>query len=144
MSPLWARGFGSVVNTRLPTQGLRVRSPLTPTKITKRRYVLVLPRNNAPVYQCFTLGTLKNLVCHVWCKQTQYNFFTFERLESEPTTTFYCANYVPYESVIFQAYLLNFLLSWGKSKRFFSWKYKIVTIYIFVCTYVHGYKQNYT
>ena len=40
--------------------------PLTPTKITKRRYVLVLPRENAPVYQCFTLGTLKNLVCHVW------------------------------------------------------------------------------
>ena len=37
-----------------------------PTKITKRRYVLVLPRKNAPVYQCFTLGTLKNLVCHVW------------------------------------------------------------------------------
>ena len=31
-----------------------------------RRYVLVLPRKNAPVYQCFTLGTLKNLVCHVW------------------------------------------------------------------------------
>ena len=30
------------------------------------RYVLVLPRKNAPVYQCFTLGTLKNLVCHVW------------------------------------------------------------------------------
>jgi len=53
-------------NTRLPTQGLQVRSPLTPTKITKRRYVLVLPRKNASVYQCFTLGALKNLVCHVW------------------------------------------------------------------------------
>ena len=50
----------------MQTQGLRVRSPLTPTKITKRRYILVLPRKNAPVYQCFTLGTLKNLVCHVW------------------------------------------------------------------------------
>jgi len=24
-------------------------------------------------------------------KQTKYNFFTFVRLESEPTTTFYCA-----------------------------------------------------
>ena len=40
--------------------------PLTSTKITKRRYVLVLPKKNVPVYQCFTLGTLKNLVCHVW------------------------------------------------------------------------------
>jgi len=40
--------------------------PLTPTKITNRRYVLVLPRKNASVYLCFTLGTLKNLVCHVW------------------------------------------------------------------------------
>jgi len=29
-------------------------------------YCMVLPRKNAPVYQCFTLGTLKNLVCHVW------------------------------------------------------------------------------
>jgi len=36
------------------------------SKITERRYVLVLPMKNAPVYQCFTLGTLKNLVCHVW------------------------------------------------------------------------------
>jgi len=36
--------------------------------ITKRRYmyVLVLPRKNTPMYQCFTLGRLKNLVCHVW------------------------------------------------------------------------------
>ena len=24
------------------------------------------PEKNAPVHQCFTLGTLKNLVCHVW------------------------------------------------------------------------------
>jgi len=29
-------------------------------------YVLVLPRKNCPVYQCFTLGTLKNLVWHEW------------------------------------------------------------------------------
>jgi len=27
---------------------------------------MVLPKKNAPVYQCYTLGTLKNLVCHVW------------------------------------------------------------------------------
>ena len=40
--------------------------PLTPTKITKRRYVLILSRKNAPMYQCLTLGMLKNLVCHVW------------------------------------------------------------------------------
>ena len=39
---------------------------LTPTKITKRRYVLVLTRKNASVYQWFTLGTVKNLVCHGW------------------------------------------------------------------------------
>ena len=25
-----------------------------------------LPRKDVPVCQCFTLGTLKNLVCHVW------------------------------------------------------------------------------
>ena len=31
--------------------------PLTPTKITKRRYVLVFPGQTAPVYQCYTLGT---------------------------------------------------------------------------------------
>ena len=40
--------------------------PSLQLKITKRRYVLVLPRKKAPVYQCFTLGTLKSLVCHVW------------------------------------------------------------------------------
>ena len=40
--------------------------PPHPTKIYLRSYTLVLPRKNAPVYQCFTLGTIKNLVCHVW------------------------------------------------------------------------------
>jgi len=40
--------------------------PSLQLKLLKRRYVLVLPRKHAPVYQCFTLGTLKNLVCHVW------------------------------------------------------------------------------
>jgi len=25
-----------------------------------------LPRKSATVYQCFTLGTIKNLGCHVW------------------------------------------------------------------------------
>ena len=40
--------------------------PLTPTKITKRRYLLDHSRKYAPVYQCFTLGTFTNLVCHVW------------------------------------------------------------------------------
>ena len=40
--------------------------PLTSTENTKRRYVLALARKNASVYQCFTLDTLKNLVCHVW------------------------------------------------------------------------------
>ena len=40
--------------------------PSLQLKLLKRRYVLVLPRKNALVYQCFTLGTLKNLVCHVW------------------------------------------------------------------------------
>ena len=46
--------------------GIASSTPLTITKITKRRNVLVLPWKNAPVYQCFTLGTLKNLVCHMW------------------------------------------------------------------------------
>jgi len=60
--------------------------------------------------------------------------------------------YVPYDigglnnvcqSVIFQAILLNFLLCWGKSKRFlFSWEHNIFTIYVFVCTCVLGYKQK--
>ena len=31
--------------------------PSLQLKLLKRRYVLVLPRKNAPVYQCFTLGT---------------------------------------------------------------------------------------
>jgi len=54
----------------MPTQGLRVRSPLTPTKITKSRYVLVLSRKHAPVYQCFTLGTLEpGLSCVWWALQ---------------------------------------------------------------------------
>jgi len=32
---------------------------------TKSRYVLVITRKNVPVFRCYTLGTLKNLVCHV-------------------------------------------------------------------------------
>ena len=40
--------------------------PSLQRKLLKRRYVMVLPMKNAPVYQCFTLGTLKNLFCHVW------------------------------------------------------------------------------
>ena len=61
-----ARGFGSVVKHSTDDPGIASSIPLSPTKITKRRYILVLPRKNAPVYQCFTLGTLKNLVCHMW------------------------------------------------------------------------------
>jgi len=30
------------------------------------KIILVLPRKNATVHQCFSLGRLKNLVCHVW------------------------------------------------------------------------------
>jgi len=41
------------------------------TKITKSRYVLVLSRRNAPVYQCYTLGTLQNLVCHIMWRAFQ-------------------------------------------------------------------------
>ena len=61
-----ARGFGSVVKQSTADPGIASSIPLTPTKITKRRNVLVIPEKNAPVYQCFTMGTLKNLVCHVW------------------------------------------------------------------------------
>ena len=46
--------------------GIPSSTPLTPTKITKRRYVLVLPWKNVPVYHSFTMGTLRILVCHVW------------------------------------------------------------------------------
>ena len=60
--PTLAKGFGSVVKHSTADPGIASSVPLTPTKITKRRYVLVLPRKNAPVYQCFTLGSLKNLV----------------------------------------------------------------------------------
>jgi len=34
--------------------------PQNQLNISKRRYVLVLPRKNAPVYKCYTLGMLKN------------------------------------------------------------------------------------
>ena len=37
--------------------GIASLIPITPTKITERRYVLVIPRKNAPVYQRFTLST---------------------------------------------------------------------------------------
>jgi len=56
----------AVVKHSTANPGIASLIPLTPIKITERRYVLVLPRKNAPVYQCFTLGTLKNLVCHLW------------------------------------------------------------------------------
>ena len=59
-----ARGFGSVVKHSTADPGIATSIPLTPTKIIKRIYVLVLSRKNAPVYQCFTLGTL-NMVCVV-------------------------------------------------------------------------------
>jgi len=52
-----ARGFGSLVKHLTADPGIASSIPFTPTKITKRRYVLVLSRKNAPVYQCFTLGT---------------------------------------------------------------------------------------
>jgi len=62
---IWLKHW-DVVKHSTADPGIASSIPLTPTKITKRRYVMVLPRRNAPVYQCFTLGTLKNLVCHVW------------------------------------------------------------------------------
>ena len=42
-------GFGSVVKHSTANPGIASSIALTPTKITKRRYVLVLPRNIAPV-----------------------------------------------------------------------------------------------
>jgi len=62
----FARGFGLVVKHSTADPGIASSIPLTPTEITKRRYVLFFPMENASVYQCFTLSTLKNLVCHVW------------------------------------------------------------------------------
>jgi len=59
-------------NTRLPTQGLRVRSPLTPTKITKNGDMYwFFPVKNAPVYQCVTLGTLY-IMCGGRCSILHY------------------------------------------------------------------------
>jgi len=40
-------------------------SPLIPTKMTKKEICTGSSPENAPVYQCLTLGTFKNLVCHV-------------------------------------------------------------------------------
>jgi len=56
-----ARVFGSVVKHWTADLGIA-----SSTEVTKRRYKLVLPRKNAPVYQCFTVGRLKNRVCRVW------------------------------------------------------------------------------
>jgi len=39
--------------------GIASSIPLTSNKFSKRRYVLVSSQENASVYQCFTLGTLK-------------------------------------------------------------------------------------
>jgi len=40
----------------------------------------VFPGKNATVYQCFTLGTIKNLVCHVW-------WALQKKLKTKPTET---------------------------------------------------------
>ena len=57
-------GTANVVKHLTADPGISSSTPLTPTKRTERRYVLALPRINVPVYQCYTLGTLKNLVRH--------------------------------------------------------------------------------
>jgi len=50
-----------------PTQGLCVRHPHSlQLQLLKGDMYWLFPRKNAPVYQCFTLVTLQNLVCHVW------------------------------------------------------------------------------
>ena len=42
----------------------------TPSLKQRYMYVLVHPRKNDPVHQCYSLGTLKNLVCQVlWALQ---------------------------------------------------------------------------
>ena len=54
---IFAGIFGSVVKHSTADQAIAsLIPPNSNYKITKRRYVLVLPRKNAPVYQCFTLG----------------------------------------------------------------------------------------
>jgi len=59
-------GNSRVVTIDVPLMALHSVCKFHFSNITKRSFVLVLPRKNAPVYQGFTLGTLKNLVCHVW------------------------------------------------------------------------------
>jgi len=56
-------------NTRLPTQGLRVRSPLKLLK--KGDMYWFFPVKNAPVYQCVTLCTL-NIMCGRRCSILHY------------------------------------------------------------------------
>jgi len=52
-------GISSVVKHSTTDPGIASSIPLTTTTITKRRYILVLPRKNALVYQCFTPGHVK-------------------------------------------------------------------------------------
>jgi len=61
-------GIGSVVKhlTAEPGIASSIPDPLTLTRITKKEICTFFPRKNAPMYQCFTRGTLKKLVCHVW------------------------------------------------------------------------------
>ena len=68
-NPIW--GFSEGIWLSGKTFDCRPRDcefdpPSLQLKLLKRRYVLVLPKKNAPVYQGFTLSTLNNLVCHVW------------------------------------------------------------------------------
>jgi len=60
------RGHDQVLKHWTANPGI-ARSISRPPKLLKEdNYTLVLLWKSAPMYQCYTLGTLKNLVCHVW------------------------------------------------------------------------------
>ena len=64
---LMVRVPGSEVKTHDCRPWIASSMPLTPTKITKRRYLLVFPRKNAPVYNVPVLytGHVKTVSCVV-------------------------------------------------------------------------------
>ena len=62
----YVRGVGSVVKHLTADTGIASSIPSHQLKLLEGDMYLLLPDKNAYVYQCYILGTIKNLVCHVW------------------------------------------------------------------------------
>jgi len=58
------RSAGFVFNCRVDFRPMDC--DFHPSLKQRYMYVLVHPRTNDPVHQCYSLGTLKSLVCQVW------------------------------------------------------------------------------